>query len=55
MRYVPPIVMEELESIMKEDGIDVGSVAFRKMVDYSRRGRERRKKGLRLGDVLGDL
>ena len=38
--YVPVIVIEEIEDIMKQEDITVKSVAAKKMADYSRMGRE---------------
>lgn len=43
MIYVPHLVIEELETIKKDDEIIIGSDAFRKMVGYSRIGREMEK------------
>ena len=45
--YVPPIIMDELEDIKREDGIPVSpvgnSIAFRKMAEYTRVGREAKR------------
>jgi len=38
--YVPPIVKLEVEDIMREDRIPTRADAFKKMVDYTRAGRE---------------
>lgn len=40
MRYVPPVVIDEIEDIKREDEIEKGSEAFHKMVKYARVGRE---------------
>lgn len=40
MKYVPPVIIEELEVIKQEHGLDVEVEAFKKMVGYSRIGRE---------------
>lgn len=40
MRYVPPVVIDEVEDIKREEGIEVGSDAFRKLVKYAQVGRE---------------
>ena len=39
-KYCPRIVIEELGSIKKSEGIKVDALAFRKMVEHSRIGRE---------------
>jgi len=38
--YIPPVVIDELEDIKREDEIHTGSEAFKKMVKYARVGRE---------------
>jgi len=39
MRWVPSIVIEELEVIKREDGIESTADAMKKMVDDARKGR----------------
>ena len=39
-KYVPSIVLIELRDIQREDGIMMEAEAFRKMVKYTRVGRE---------------
>ena len=45
--YVPPIIMDEIKDIKREDGIpncrNENSVAFRKMAEYTRVGREAKR------------
>jgi len=43
MIYVPPIVLEEIFTIKQEEGIDKNSLAFDKMVKYSKVGREAKR------------
>jgi len=38
--YVPPVVVDELEDIKREDGIFGRAEAFKKMTKYTRVGRE---------------
>ena len=38
--YVPPVVIDELKDISREDDLLFGAEAFRKMVKYTRVGRE---------------
>ena len=38
--YIPRVVMNEIEIIKKQHGIQEQHIAFRKMVDYSVQGRE---------------
>jgi hypothetical protein len=40
MKYVPPVIIEELEAIKQDHGLDVEVEAFKKMAQYSRVGRE---------------
>lgn len=40
MKYVPPVIIEELEAIKADHGLDIEVEAFKKMVGYSRVGRE---------------
>jgi len=41
MMYVPPVVIDEIDDLRREDGdIIFGSEAFRKLVSYARVGRE---------------
>ena len=41
--YVPHSVFGELKNIMDEDNVSKPAIAFTKMVEYSRVGREARK------------
>jgi|TARA_R100000501_G_C2618176_1_gene111660 hypothetical protein len=43
MRFVPPAVMDEIETIKKEHDLEIGTEAFRKMAKYSKVGREMEK------------
>jgi len=43
MIYVPPSVMDEVRSIQKEDKEKQRADAFRKMVKYSKVGREAKR------------
>lgn len=38
--YVPPILIEELDNVMKEERLTVKTEGFRKIVNYSRLGRQ---------------
>jgi hypothetical protein len=40
MKYVPIIVIEELENIKQDHGLDIEVEAFKKMAQYARVGRE---------------
>lgn len=40
MKYVPPVILEELENIKADHGLDVEVEAFKKMAQYARVGRE---------------
>lgn len=40
MVYVPPVIIEELESIKEDHSLIKNTEAYRKMVKYSRLGRE---------------
>lgn len=40
MMYVPPIVIEELEDIMREDEIEGNADAMKLMTKYARTGRD---------------
>jgi hypothetical protein len=40
MMYVPPVVIEELEDLQMEHHEDKRALAFEKMADYARVGRE---------------
>lgn len=50
MKYVPPVIIEELDAIKIDHDLNVEVEAFKKMVKYSRVGREveRIKKGRQL-------
>ena len=39
-KYIPRIVIEEVEDIKRSENIKVDALAFRKMVEHSRVGRE---------------
>ena len=41
--YVPPNVFDELKNIMDEEKVCKPSIAFNKMVEFSRVGREAQK------------
>jgi len=43
MKYVPPIVIDELEDIQREDKIGEDAQAFRELVGYARVGREMKR------------
>ena len=49
MKYVPPIIIDELEAIKASHQLQVEVEAFRKMAQYSQLGREveRLKRGKR--------
>lgn len=52
MIYVPPVIIEELENIMKEDGLTIKTEGFRKMVKYAKLGRRiKTQANLSLSDV----
>ena len=38
--YIPPVVIDEIKDLKREDEIHANSEAFRKMVKYTRVGRE---------------
>lgn len=38
--YVPPVVIDELEDIQREDGIEENVLAFKEFTNYARVGRE---------------
>ena len=38
--YVPPVLIDEIEDIKREESLDGNSVAMRKMVEHARVGRE---------------
>lgn len=40
MIYVPPIVIEEVEDILKEDAVSSRADAFKEMTKYAKVGRE---------------
>ena len=40
IKYIPKIMLIELEDIKREDGISMDCEGFRKMVSYARVGRE---------------
>lgn len=40
MMYVPPIVIDEVEDIIREDGVNNNSDAFKMMTRYARTGRD---------------
>jgi hypothetical protein len=40
MTYVPKIVLEEIDTIKRNENIEIGSEAFRKLVGYARIGKE---------------
>lgn len=40
MMYVPPVIIDEIDDIKREDGIQIGAEAQRKLVKYARVGRE---------------
>lgn len=43
MVYIPPVIIDELEDIRREDQIDSRVEAFRKLAKYSRVGREAKR------------
>ena len=43
IKYIPKIMLIELEDIKREDEISMDCEAFRKMVKYARLGRETRR------------
>jgi hypothetical protein len=40
MIYVPPLIIEERDNIMRQEGLTIKSEGLKKMVTYSRIGRE---------------
>lgn len=40
MKYVPPVILEELANIKADHGLDIEVEAFKKMAQYARVGRE---------------
>lgn len=40
MKYVPTVIIEELENIKADHGLEVEVEAFKKMAQYARVGRE---------------
>lgn len=43
MKYVPPNILDEINNIKTEENVSKDSEAFRRLVDYSRVGREVKK------------
>ena len=41
--YIPPVVLDEVEDIRREDELDKNSEAFRKLIKYARVGRETKR------------
>ena len=39
MQYVPPIVINEVENIMKDQNISIGSEGYKALADYAKVGR----------------
>lgn len=39
-KYLPKIVIEEIEDLKVEHGIDADNIAMQKMIEYTRVGRE---------------
>lgn len=39
MMYVPKNVINELDNIMKEEGMQIKAEGFRKLVNYAKKGR----------------
>ena len=50
-KYVPQVVIEELDDIKEEYGLDTDRAAMGKMVDYTRVGREMER--LMKGKIFG--
>lgn len=40
MKYVPPVIIEEMEQIKQEHGLEKEVEAFNKLVKYAQLGRE---------------
>ena len=40
MKYIPPVIVDELIDIKREDEVEEDVLAFKKMVEYTRVGRE---------------
>jgi len=43
MIYVPPVIIDELQDLQREDDIPVRAEAFKKLVKYAQVGRETKR------------
>jgi len=51
--WMPPVLIDEIKDIQKEEGLDIKTEAMRKLVKYARVGREvKNMKDLSVGNLL---